>query len=323
MPLLTVVPLGAAAFGIHTGPLLLMLALALALGVIHGLTPDEHTWPITLSYAIGSSSGRRGMRSALAFSLAFTLQRAIVSELAYLGLVRIREDAGWNAAVYAVVGIAMALAGFYVLRLRGTLHLHLWPPRLALCRRGGADSRWATRTPSPGMAAVHGFIAGFGFGAFALTMATVLAPAMPSAALGWAPGALFGAGTTLVLVGAGALIGALTRRGRLDPRAAQRGAQEAAGWTLLVGGALFLIAGLVGLVDPAVMSAGVATGLNVPNLDQLGVATALVASVVLVAAVALWRALRRLRSEPAGLREPQAPAGVAHHEAAADAATPA
>jgi ABC-type nickel/cobalt efflux system permease component RcnA len=29
---------------------------ALVLGVIHGITPDEHTWPITFSYAIGSYS---------------------------------------------------------------------------------------------------------------------------------------------------------------------------------------------------------------------------------------------------------------------------
>jgi hypothetical protein len=259
------------------------------------------------------------MRSALAFALAFTLQRAIVSELAYLGLVTLREDAGWNAAVYAIVGAVMALAGFYVLRLRCTLHLHLWPPRVALCRHRGAGAAWETRMPSMRMAAVHGFIAGFGFGVFALTMATVLAPAMPSAALGWAPGALFGAGTTLVLVGAGALIGALVRRGRLDAGAARRVAQEAAGWTLLVGGALFLAAGIVGLVDPAVMSAGIPTGIDVPNLDQLGVATALVAGVVFVAALTLWRAARRLRAEPLGVGQPLTRAAVARPEAASPA----
>ncbi len=29
---------------------------AFLLGVVHGVTPDEHTWPITFSYAIGSFS---------------------------------------------------------------------------------------------------------------------------------------------------------------------------------------------------------------------------------------------------------------------------
>jgi hypothetical protein len=51
------------------------LLTAFLLGVVHGVAPDEHTWPITFSYAVGSFSARKGMRSALAFSLAFTLQR--------------------------------------------------------------------------------------------------------------------------------------------------------------------------------------------------------------------------------------------------------
>ncbi|MDG6938610.1 MAG: hypothetical protein JRN42_08770, partial [Nitrososphaerota archaeon] len=56
-----------------------VLGIALILGMLHGLTPDEHTWPITLSYAIGAASGRRGMQAGLLFSAAFTLQRAIAS----------------------------------------------------------------------------------------------------------------------------------------------------------------------------------------------------------------------------------------------------
>jgi len=61
---------------------------AFLLGMVHGITPDEHTWPITLSYAVGGYSSRAGMRNALIFSLAFTLQRALASELAYLALAR-------------------------------------------------------------------------------------------------------------------------------------------------------------------------------------------------------------------------------------------
>ena len=280
----------------HLPTLWLALLGAFALGIVHGVTPDEHTWPITFSYAMGSFSGRRGMRSAVSFSLAFTFQRALLSELAYLGLVVVRENTTWNAAVYVTVGAAMVAAAVYMLRLRYTLHLHLWPPHIAVCGRDDDAESQMARAPTPAMAAAHGFIAGFGIGAFALVIATVFAPAMPSAALGWAPGALYGLGTTVVLAGAGALIGALVRRRRLSEEVAQRLAQQAAGRTLLAGGALFFAAGIAGLLDPALMSAGIATGIHVHNLDRLDLGTALVAGVVLAAVVTMTRAARGLRS---------------------------
>src|SRR5678815_70730 len=80
------------------------LLTAFLLGLVHGITPDEHTWPITFSYAIGSYSTRRGLRVGLIFSLAFAAQQALASELAYLGL------SGWfvverlDDVVYLVVG---------------------------------------------------------------------------------------------------------------------------------------------------------------------------------------------------------------------------
>ncbi|HLI15078.1 MAG TPA: sulfite exporter TauE/SafE family protein [Acidimicrobiales bacterium] len=270
---------------------------AIVLGVVHGVTPDEHTWPITFSYALGSFSARRGMRAALSFSVSFTFQRALLSELAYLGLIHVANDPTYNALIYVVVGAVMAAAAFYVLRLRCALHLHLWPPRIGSCHRPShaATAEWSGRTPTPAMAAVHGFIAGWGLGAFALVMASVLAPAMPSAALGWVPGAAFGLGTTAVLAGAGAVIGSLVRHQRLPAELAERVAQEGAGWTLLVGGALFAGAGGAGLADPAVMTSGIATGLHVHNLDELGVGTLLVVLVVLVAAVTIARTVHRFR----------------------------
>ena len=33
-----------------------ILVFSLILGMLHGATPDEHTWPITFSYAIGKYS---------------------------------------------------------------------------------------------------------------------------------------------------------------------------------------------------------------------------------------------------------------------------
>ena len=100
--------------------------LAFVLGMIHGVTPDEHTWPITFSYSIGSYSSRKGLVSGLTFSLAFTLQRAIASELAYFSLTRILTDLPWlNFAIYVVVGLAMGLASLYL--FRGN-HWHLLSP---------------------------------------------------------------------------------------------------------------------------------------------------------------------------------------------------
>ena len=272
---------------------------AFVLGVVHGVTPDEHTWPITFSYALGSFSARKGLRSALAFSLSFTAQRALLSELAYVGLIHVADNATYNAVIYVVVGAVMAAAAFYVLRLRCALHLHLWPPRIGGCHRPShADkAEWAWRTPTPAMAAVHGFLAGWGLGAFALIMATVLAPAMPSAALGWLPGAAFGLGTTAVLAGAGAgaVIGSLIRHQRLPEQLAQRVAQEGAGLTLLAGGALFVAAGIAGLVQPSVMTAGISTGIHVHNLDKVGVGTLLVVLVVVVAVLTITHTVRQLR----------------------------
>ncbi len=43
-------------------------------GLLHGILPDEHTWPITFSYAIAGWSGKEGMKAGLYFSAAFTLQ---------------------------------------------------------------------------------------------------------------------------------------------------------------------------------------------------------------------------------------------------------
>lgn len=289
-----------------------VIVTAFVLGVVHGVTPDEHTWPITFSYALGSFSARKGMRSALSFSLSFTVQRALLSELAYVGLIHVADNATYNAVIYVVVGAVMAAAAFYVLRLHCALHLHLWPPRIGGCHRPShADTaEWAGRTPTPAMAAVHGFVAGWGLGAFALIMATVLAPAMPSAALGWLPGAAFGLGTTAVLAGAGAVIGWLIRHQRLPQQLAQRVAQEGAGWTLLVGGALFAAAGIAGLGDPSIMTTGISTGIHVHNLDQLGIGTLLVVLVIVVAAVTITRTVHQFRRLPtSGPDRPPTPPG--------------
>ena len=50
---------------------------AFLLGLVHGITPDEHTWPITFSYAIGSYSTWRGIARRADLFAAFAAQQAL------------------------------------------------------------------------------------------------------------------------------------------------------------------------------------------------------------------------------------------------------
>lgn len=268
------------------------LVLAFALGIVHGITPDEHTWPITFSYAIGSYSSRRGLVAGLTFSAAFTVQRAIASELANLALAKVLVDTPWlDYAVYVAVGLAMALAARYLFRGE---HWHLLSPAHHV-EDGVPDV-----TMKPWMPAVHGFIAGWGIGAFALILYTVLAPAMP-VWLGWAPGAAFGLGTTVVQAVAGGLFGAIARHLSLTEVQIRAVALVTAGRTLLWGGVAFVVAGVVGLAFPNLLSFHLVTPLHVHNLHNIGIAQVLVIFAVVVVGIGTLvretrHAARRARS---------------------------
>ena len=282
---------------------------AFVLGMVHGVTPDEHTWPITFSYSIGGYSTRRGRRAALTFSLAFTLQRALASELAYLGLSHLFTFASVDYVVYLVVGALMAGAGAVIVRRRRTIHLHL-----PLRRRHPGDHDRSRQPldlddPRPWMPAVHVFVAGWGFGAFALIVYTVLAPAEHSAAWGWVPGAFFGLGTTVVQILAGSLFGLVAARRGLDPDAIRRVALRTAGNTLTWGGLAFVAGGAFGLVFPHVAGLSVATGLHVHNLAHLGIALVLVTLSVI--GVGLTTLLRQTRAETRLAKAASSPGGTA------------
>jgi hypothetical protein len=105
--------------------LLLAVVYSFLFGLLHGILPDEHTWPITFSYAIGGASGREGLRAGLFFSAAFTLQRTLLSEVAYLALAPFLLSPTINGIVYVVVGLAMSVAGATVVRRNRVPHLHL------------------------------------------------------------------------------------------------------------------------------------------------------------------------------------------------------
>jgi len=245
------------------------LLTAFLLGLVHGITPDEHTWPITFSYAIGSYSTRRGLRVGLIFSLAFAAQQALASELAYLGL------AGWfvverlEDVIYLVVGVLMVAAGLYVTGRGALPHLHLWRP--------GQFGRTLAqpRELRPWMPAVHGFVAGFGVDAFSVIIYTTLAPAMPSAATGWLPGFVYGIGTLCVQAAAGAAFGYWAARRGLPAEAIRNISLMTAARTLLWGGCAFTLFGVFALAFPGIAEIGISTPLPLRGLDTLGLPFAL------------------------------------------------
>ncbi|MDA8194686.1 MAG: hypothetical protein M0Z53_11925 [Thermaerobacter sp.] len=263
-------------------PWLLALATAGLLGMVHGITPDEHTWPITFSYSIGSYSSRGGRRVGLLFSLAFTVQRALASELAYFALTAFQLQPRWQFGVYLVVGLVMVGSGVYILR-RG---------RAARWELGGRvpkakdSTRW--------LPLLHGFIAGWGVGAFATIIYTVLSPAMPSPWLGWLPGALFGLGTMLMQIVLGGVFGAWMARRHLSDKARAYVARTVSGRTLAGGGIAFVAVAAAGLAWPSlVASLAVTTPLHVHNLHTIGAGFFL--AVVALFGIAGWAFVKSRR----------------------------
>jgi sulfite exporter TauE/SafE len=222
-------------------------------GLLHGILPDEHTWPITFSYAIGSASGKEGVKAGLYFSTAFTVQRMMISELAYFALAPFLLSPEINGIVYVVVGLAMSAAGAILLRKNRYPHLDLgvhWheiPTTKQIRPEEGnpEELRGLPVAPPLRWTIVHGFIAGFGFGGFSLFINTVAAPAMPSPWLGFLPGLLFGLGTMIMLGVIGGFFGTFLRWTRsLTPEEIKRIGSTTGGRTLFFGGLLFGAAGI-------------------------------------------------------------------------------
>jgi len=131
------------------------------LGIVHGITPDEHTWPITFSYAVGSYSAKKGLIVGLIFSLSFTVQRALMSEVSYFALSKVFSLPYFNYIIYVIVGTAMALGGMYVFKFKNAFHIHFGKidrSHHAAALKGEYPD---VQAPTPKMAIIHGFIAGW------------------------------------------------------------------------------------------------------------------------------------------------------------------
>jgi sulfite exporter TauE/SafE len=231
------------------------LTYSFGFGVLHGILPDEHTWPITFSYAIGGATGREGMKAGLYFSAAFTVQRMLIAELARLAIAPFLVSPSVNGIVYFVVGMAMSIAGLIVLRRNRYPHLHLDAHVHEMGTQpftAGKGTAYPANVSAPPAkwTIVHGFIAGFGFGGFSLFVNTVAAPAMPNPWTGFLPGLLFGLGTMLMLVIIGGLFGtALRWASSLKVEEIKRIGAKTGGRTLFFGGLLFGIAGISALLN--------------------------------------------------------------------------
>ncbi len=294
------------------------IVLSFVLGLVHGITPDEHTWPITFSYAIGSYSTKGGAKAGLIFSTGFTVQRAIMSEIAFFALAGIFMSADAIGITYICVGIAMAGAGIYITRRKVYPHWHYIERKLAeffkIHKHGSKmekgeyahevnpalcsdDAVAAADKPIPlKLALLHGFIAGFGFGAFALIIYTVLSPAMPSMWLGWVPGALFGLGTMVMQIIFGSAFGTyMTKMKNFTERELRVLSRFMSSFILKYGGIVFVVAGIAVLIMPSILNYGINTGIKIHNLDSLDIGFFLVIiSVVVLGIIGYKKAVRSI-----------------------------
>jgi ABC-type nickel/cobalt efflux system permease component RcnA len=249
-----------------------ILVFSLILGMLHGATPDEHTWPITFSYAIGKYSTKGGMKAGFLFSLGFTIQRAFLTTLGYVGLAEIYKEYNLDGPVYIVVGFVMAIAGSYILKGK---YLHL--PIDAIL---GSKTHDNPKDVPLKMTIVHGLIAGFGFGAYATIITFVLAPQLPSVIYAPLPGLMFGTGTMIMQIIFGAIFGNLLRAKKMSEEEISYIARKSAGRVLYYGGWVFVLAGLLIIAFPIIDNFSISTGFQIPNLDAIDIGFILVVSVV-------------------------------------------
>lgn len=273
--------------------------LSYILGIVHGITPDEHTWPITFSYAIGSGSSRKGAEAGAIFSLGFTVQRALMSELMFFvfayGLYSIKDFISspvFFGIVYIIVGAVMYIAGHYVKYGSYYPHLELneFVSKRMHPRFRHEETDFYKKEVKMKMAFIHGLIAGFGFGAFALIIYFVFAPAMPNAYVAFLPGLLFGLGTMTMQFSFGALFGTWIRKvKRVTEKGIQFIAKYIASNVLMYGGLTFFVAGGLILAFPQILSFAVITPIEVHNLHSLGVGFFIVILVVVVIGALSYR----------------------------------
>lgn len=153
----------------------------LLIGIIHGIKPDEHTWPITVSYAMMQSNIKGVILSTITFTsaltLVWTLLSILINEALSLGL----GEGKLDPEVDIIVGLTMiSVALFYIIK-------------------GKTHSTESKRISSPDyrMIWIHGVAAAFGGDFFVVLLLAVsiyaISPSFPI----FSVGLLFGLGSML------------------------------------------------------------------------------------------------------------------------------
>lgn len=290
-------------FGIAASGFMLSLVAAYVIGIIHGITPDEHTWPITFSYAIGNYSSRKGAKAGFIFSSGFTLQSAFVSELAFFALASFLFTNESLGIVYIIVGTVMAMSGLYVMKKLKMPHFHMIEEKLSYLlgvhSKGSIDQKleyehklnpieatdaspYYRRVPNR-LAFIHGLIAGFGMGVFSIFIYVFIAPSMPSPYVAFLPGALFGLGTMTMQIILGTGFGKwLSKAKGLSRQGIEFVARGMSSAVLAYGGLAFVLGGILVLSYPQINNYSIMTPIGIPNLHELGLGFFLVIGSVVV-----------------------------------------
>ncbi len=278
-----------------------ILVISFILGLLHGITPDEHTWPITFSYAIGSYSTKGGMKAGFLFSLGFTIQRAFLTFLGFIGLAYIYKEYNLDGPVYMIVGIVMAVVGSYVLKGK---YFHLPIDKFLGGKAHHTENakRLSPREVHPKeiplkMTIVHGLIAGFGFGAYATVITFILAPQVPSVIYSPLPGLLFGLGTMVMQIIIGAAFGTFLRKMKMNDEDIKYIGKTTAGRTLYYGGIAFALIGFLVIILPSIDNFAISTGVGIPNLNAIDIGFLLVIIVVgLIGTWSMWKSYMEIKS---------------------------
>ncbi len=94
----------------------LALLAVFIIGIVHGIKPDIHTWPITIPYAIGQPNIKKALLTTVVFTSALTLIWTILSAItsSIYSLVVNPENISPYADIFA--GTTMMLVGLLFIR---------------------------------------------------------------------------------------------------------------------------------------------------------------------------------------------------------------
>ncbi|HLI46333.1 MAG TPA: hypothetical protein VKU94_03990 [Geobacterales bacterium] len=160
---------------------LIFLAL-LFIGIIHGLKPDEHTWPITIPYALAQKDLKRAILASFVFTGALTLVWTFLS-LAVSQIFLFINPQVTTPYADLIAGITMIIvACLFILRSKRN------------------ENGLKTSSPAPDYKYIwiHGLAASFG-GDFivVLILTSVLIGSIIPSSIGFMIGLMFGVGSML------------------------------------------------------------------------------------------------------------------------------